>query len=62
MIHEGEYHFIKPGQLEQFRGDGWTLVGRMTRENYHGAHDDSLLVRRPTSKLPPPDPPLEAGP
>ena len=62
MIHEGEYHFIKPDQLERFRCAGWTLVGRMTRTHYRGVHDDSLLVRRPTSKLPLPDPPLEAVP
>ena len=62
MIHEGEYHYIKPDQLPAFRKDGWTLVGRMTRPSYLGAHDDSLIVRRPTSKLPPPDPALEANP
>lgn len=61
MNHEGEYHFIKPADLEQFRGEGWTLVGRMTRASYLGAHDDSLIVRRPTSKLPVPNPPLEAN-
>lgn len=60
MTHEGEYHLIEAARLEEFEKQGWTLVGFVRRIGYVGMHTDNVLVRRPTSKLPPPYPPLEA--
>lgn len=62
MRHEGEYHYIRPKQLEQFEKDGWILVGKIRGNHYVGFFPDSLLVRRPTSKLPKPEPPVDPDP
>jgi len=60
MNNEGEYHLIDRDRLEEFEKQGWTLVGYVRRPGYVGVHHDNVLIRRPTSKLPKPDPPLEA--
>ncbi len=60
MNHEGEYHLVDRRDLERMEKQGWTLVGFVRRIGYVGMHTDNVLVRRPTSKLPKPNPPLEA--
>ena len=60
MNHEGEYFLIARRDLERMEKQGWTLVGFVRRIGYVGMHTDNVLVRRPTSKLPKPNPPLEA--
>jgi len=53
MKHEGEYHLIDRGRLEEFEKKGWTLVGFVHRPGYVGVHQYNALVHRP---LPPPQP------
>lgn len=62
MIHEGEYLLITQARLEELQKQGWNLVGYVRRPGYIGSYPDNVLVRRSTSKLPLPDPPLEANP
>lgn len=46
MIHEGEYHYIKPEQLPRYQADGWTLIGPMQRPGYEGPNNDSIIMKR----------------